>query len=98
MISPHTPPGTYIVCIDDIANGQYNKSSVKNLDGLKKGSVYTVKNIEPYDNTLSGFIVVLNEIRRRVKEVDGYDIARFKKLELPKSITSLLTNIPVTVD
>jgi hypothetical protein len=89
MISPDTPPGTEIVCIDD-SDGAYGPSR------LCKGSVYTLKSIE---QTLDhDFVAVLHEVPPGVaydmafgKLNTGYLLCRFRYLEIPRSLSSLLT-------
>lgn len=100
MISRYTAPGTKIVCINDklkefsIPGLEYDN----NLDGLTLDQVYTVSEIIKDEYTKSGFSVILQEIDRpdcTYPEDYGYDIARFRKLELPKAIMDCLTTTSV---
>ena len=95
MISPHTPPGTQIVCVDVSSNGKYlNAFWVGGLDGLKQGQIYTVKAVYPTHRATSGFAVLLCEIEREGGQ--GWAIDRFRYLDLPASITDALKARPVT--
>jgi hypothetical protein len=89
MISPDTPPGTEIVCIDD-SDGAYGPSR------LCKGSVYTLKSIE--ESIDGDFVATLHEVEpQTVYDVRycfinaGWLLCRFRLLEIPKSLSSLLT-------
>jgi hypothetical protein len=89
MISPHTPAGTKIVCVDASPNGKYTSAIwIGGLDGLQQGGIYTVKAIYPTDRAISGFAVLLQEIERDRNQ--GWAIDRFRYLELPSSITETL--------
>ncbi len=88
MISPDTSPGTEIICIDDSC-GPYGRG------GLCKGMLYTVECIAPAIN--GGFVVLLAEVRpwRTYAQpwgpVDvGFELRRFRYLDIPASITHLL--------
>lgn len=96
MISPHTPPGTKIVCTDAEPHKRYvlEHNVGTNMHGLTKDAVYTVREIMPYSLTVSGFIVCLDEIVRGFY-LEGYDLKRFRRLELPSSLTSILETAPV---
>jgi hypothetical protein len=104
MISPKTPAGTRIVCIDDNAGGDRFKSNVVSftipgLDGLRKGNVYTVKCVQPNVASRNGLEVVLNEITRSVitgvtYHWEGFALERFELAALPKAITDTLTAYP----
>lgn len=92
MISPHTPPGTQVCCIDDTP-GHYGPVP------LTKGSYYTVKEIV---NTMVGatpFGVFLEEVNYDVETFDmrvlrtfrmSFSLARFRYIELPKTLNCLL--------
>ena len=95
MLSPHTPPGTRVVCIDDVKDGRYATRTVHNFDlnGLRLGEVYTVSAIAPNDGTTSGFIAVLVEIVRPGR-TKGFALERFRRVDLPECLTSLLNVAP----
>ncbi len=92
MISPGTPPGTDVICIDD-APGPYGDG------GVSKGGIYTVDRIEPC--VTGGFSVFLREVRPWESYAPpwglvtiGFDPKRFRYLEIHKSLTELLTQSP----
>jgi hypothetical protein len=95
MISPHTPPGTKIVCIDDQYHTNYNAPynvGAGDMDGLTKGHVYTVQAIERDDYVKDGFAVVLVEIRRKLAGRDwghGFALMRFRYVDLPKILREI---------
>jgi hypothetical protein len=94
MISPHTSPGTQIVCIDASSNGKYMSAVwIGGFDGLTEGQIYTVKDIYPTQRAISGFAVLLYEIDRDGGQ--GWAIDRFRYLDLPSSITDALNACPV---
>jgi hypothetical protein len=93
MINPDTRPGTDVICIDD-ACGPYGAS------GLQKGALYTVAKIEPA--ITGGFGVILEEVSPRETYIPpwgpitvGFELKRFRYLDLPKSLTRLLIQAPV---
>lgn len=97
MISPHTPPGTRIVCVDDVARAKYNTSGIiygGGLDGLKSGETYTVHSVVEDPATTIGFNVVVAEISRKGRR-KGFTLERFRYAELPKCLTELLNTTPV---
>ena len=88
MISPHTPPGTEVCCIDD-SPGPYGPT------GLSKGAYYTIKSIE-IGLTSCGFVAILGEIQplevydqRFGPVVAGFGLYRFRYLETPKKLMDL---------
>jgi hypothetical protein len=88
MISPHTPRGTDIVCVNDTP-GRYGSG------GLQKGVVYTVDYIEK--SIMGGHVVMLVEIKpwKAFHPVwgpvhVGFELRRFRYLDIPKSIMNLL--------
>jgi hypothetical protein len=92
MISPHTPRGTDIVCVNDTP-GRYGSG------GLQKGTVYTVDYIEK--SIMGGHVVMLVEIRpwKAFHPVwgpvhVGFELRRFRYLDIPKSLTDLLVMAP----
>ena len=94
MISPNTPVGTRIVCIDDVPDGKYNCIKLSgDLDGLTAGTVYTVLCVRPERTSVCGFNVILKEITRSDKS--GYSLHRFELAALPKAITHCLTAQPI---
>jgi hypothetical protein len=93
MISPHTPAGTKVVCIDASADGKYMSATwVGGLGGLQEAGVYTVKAIYPTDRAISGFGVLLHEIERYGGQ--GWAIDRFRYLELPFCLMDALNARP----
>jgi hypothetical protein len=93
MISPDTPPGTEIVCIDD-SDGAYGPSR------LTLGEVYTLRSIEM--GVDGDFVATLHEVPPGVTYNMalgvlnlGYLLCRFRRLELPNSLTELLTEQPI---
>lgn len=104
MISPHTPPGTRVVCIDADATHQKYASPGFNvrtgpgsLDGLREGEVYTVAEIRPSEVSRIGLCVVLTEIKRpgAPSRGGGYALERFRLAALPKCLTDILTADPI---
>jgi hypothetical protein len=95
MISPHTPPGTKVACIDDRYHTSYNAPrnvGAGDMDGLRKGHVYTVQSIERDDYVKDGFAVVLVEIRRKLAGRDwghGFALERFRYVGLPKILREM---------
>ncbi len=86
MISPHTKSGTKIVCI--------NASGVGPDAHIDKGAVYTVARIGlgvQWNTGMTGVGVFLVEH----DESNCFDLSRFRYLELPRSLTSLLNAMPV---
>lgn len=96
MISPHTAPGTKVLCINDDPDAfllpwvEYRKGAT--LDGLRSGNAYTICTIVTCASNKSGFIAVVAEIQRR--DNWGFDLARFRYLHLPRSLTDLLETAP----
>lgn len=89
MISPDTPPGAEVICVDDSA-GRYGPS------GLARGSVYTVDRI--CQGIHGEFVAILEEVAPTHtfaeppfgKVVVGFALRRFRYLSLPDSLTGLL--------
>lgn len=82
-ISPMTPPGTEVVCINDelYAFALSTRRYYPTLDGLTKGKIYTVRKIIPSAGVgTSNFSVIINEIDRC--DGSGYAIERFRYLNL----------------
>jgi hypothetical protein len=93
VISPHTPPGTKIVCIND----------KRAIAPIKKNAVYTVAQIVPVEKSPSKFHVILVEIEigitwQTMTDAKGFSLHRFRYLDLPKSLTNLLNVQPVKED
>jgi hypothetical protein len=89
MISPHTKSGTKIVCID--------ASGVGPNAHIDKGAVYTVARIGlgvQWNTGATGIGVFLVEH----DEANCFDLSRFRYLDLPRSLTSLLNVTPVWID
>lgn len=104
MIPLNTPPGTEVICVDDgniplrVKSGFVLKSIIVGLDGLKKGSLYTVRDWVQLPH-LEGTHVRLQEIIRPIHEEytfkiePGYDPVRFRLLEIHPSLTELLNSV-----
>jgi hypothetical protein len=100
MISPHTPPGTRIICIDADDNGQYETDDTDyrgvGLDGLRLGDVYTVHLVDEDPGSTSGFCVILCEIIRQPKQLRfGFALERFRRLDLPKCLRDIEAGRPI---
>lgn len=79
MISPHTPPGTRVVCVD--AEGALQ---------LVEGGTYTLSKITRDGNDFFA------EIEGPYSyEQNGWFLSRFRRLDLPESLTRLLHAAPV---
>lgn len=98
MISPHTPPGTRVVCIDD--------SSYKYLPTLVKGRVYIVDSMEPttYGDVGVCLVEMLSHHAKRYpegwwlwKKEYQYSYVRddFELAALPECLTSILQGAPL---
>lgn len=92
MISPSTPPGTKIVCIntDDIlVQLGFTVTFIHTADALTLGGEYTVREIVPFSsNPLHTHLSHLFAVR--VEEVLGcWDTRRFRRRDLPESLTRL---------
>ena len=88
MISPNTPPGTEVVCVE-AGPGRFGDG------GLRRGAIYTVERIAPAIN--GGHVVVLTEIPPWQTYTPpwglvgiGFELRRFRYLDLPASLTGLL--------
>ncbi len=96
MISPRTPPGTKIICIDADLHRRFNVHGfffTSSMDGLTKGAVYTVRDVQPDETCVDKFEVRLLEIERPCH--GGYALSRFRYLELPRTLTDVLHAEPV---
>ena len=86
MISPHTPPGTKVVCIDDSGNCT-DGDPVRNW--ITKGDVYTIwKWVNPT-------YVLLQEMPFFNGEPVEVSRERLRRLELPSVLTDALTSQPL---
>lgn len=88
MISPNTPPGTEVVCVE-AGPGRFGDG------GLQRGAIYTVERITPAID--GGHVVVLSEIQPWQGYAApwgvvgiGFELRRFRYLDLPGSLTRLL--------
>ena len=100
MISPNTPPGTEVICIDDDPDSYTypNTYYLGDLDGLMKGEIYTVKEIipaMPAYKTKSEYEVVVHEIHRIGGR--GFAIERFRYLDIAKLDSLLKLDTPVVL-
>jgi len=97
MISPHTLPGTDVVCVN-AAPSSYGGPPI-----LELGAVYTVDTIEIslngfYVATLSNVTpVIIFDIKWGLVSI-AYGLDRFNYLSIPKCLTELLTNIDKPID
>jgi hypothetical protein len=89
MISPGTPPGADVICIDDTP-GPYGAG------GLSRGAIYTVDRIEPC--VTGGYGVFLREVSPWDSYAPpwglvtiGFELKRFRYLEIHKSLTAMLS-------
>jgi hypothetical protein len=101
MISPFTPPGTKIVCIDAAPSHRYIIRGAgpisPDLDGLRQWEIYTVAEIVEDRQVKAGFGVRLVEIVRPLaypEDTGCYALERFKPAVLPKELTEALTATP----
>lgn len=92
MISPDTPPGTEVVCVE-AGPGRYGDG------GLRRGAIYTVERIAPAID--GGHVVVLGEIPAWQTYTPpwglvgiGFELRRFRYLDLPECLTKLLEEAP----
>ena len=99
MISPHTAPGTKVVCVDDVGHHRYQlvRTPARGMDGLTKGQLYTVTGIHFAPLTKAGYGVELSEIKRRGGN-QFFALERFKLAPLPECLTSILDAAPVDAD
>lgn len=88
MISPDTPPGTEVVCVE-AGPGRYGDG------GLRRGEIYIVDRITPAID--GGHVAVLREIPPWQTYAPpwglvgvGFELRRFRYLDLPRSLTGLL--------
>ncbi len=98
MISPFTPSGTRVICIDDEPTEKYVVPGFVygvGLDGLTAGVSYTVKEIVKCDFDQTGLVAELVEISRPDRRVPGYSLRRFRRAELPSCLTEILTAVPI---
>ncbi|WP_036280767.1 hypothetical protein [Methylocystis sp. ATCC 49242] len=96
MISPDTPPGAEVVCVDASA-GPYGDG------GLRRGAVYTVDRIARGID--GGHVVLLVEIPPWQTYSPpwgvvgiGFELKRFRYLDIPRSLTELLETAPQEVE
>ncbi len=96
MISPNTPSGTEVVCVE-AGPGRFGDG------GLRRGAIYTVERIAPAIN--GGHVVVLSEIPPWQTYTPpwglvgiGFELRRFRYLDLPASLTKLLEEAPREVE
>lgn len=88
MISPDTPAGAEVICIDD-SPGPYGDG------GLKRGALYTVARVVRAIG--GGHVVLLEEIAPWQGYAPpwgllsiGFELKRFRYLDIPGSLTRLL--------
>lgn len=88
MISPHTPPGTRVICINEGRNGR--QESGLPITYPRLGNVYTVAEIYPCRSDC-GFAAYIPDLTKD----HGYCLTLFRYLDLPKCLTDLLHTTPV---
>jgi len=96
MIRPDTPPGTEVICIDAAA-GPYGDG------GLRRGEIYTIERIAPAVE--GGHVALLAEIKSwetyappwGLVEI-GFELSRFRYLDIPRSLTALLAQTPAELE
>jgi hypothetical protein len=91
-ISPHTPPGTYVVC---------RKNEDGPLPDLEIGGVYVVEEIFEDTGWFGVFLVEMAAEHNRLwrgRYHFGYDVDSFDLAVLPREITDLLTVVEATAD
>ncbi len=82
MISPHTPPGTKVVCIENRGDPVEPVKPVRPVIG----AVYTLKFIYPCKYSTGGFACEIVELAHAPH---GYSLRLFRRLELPKILTEI---------
>jgi hypothetical protein len=70
---------------------------------INEGEIYTVLSIVPEPSADEGFCVVLGEIVRqhtlaRDHRYQGFSLRRFRRLDLPECLTSLLNTQPIDAE
>lgn len=88
MISPHTAPGTKVVCIRE---SDFPEAKIR------LGEVYTVKGIieSPIFSHEFGVQLEEHELFNSMLDIPwGYALSRFRLAELPRCLTALLTTVP----
>lgn len=93
MLSPHTKPGTKIICIRDMVRMQ-------GALPIRKGTILTVDCIVPDARESGNFGVIVKEIPVVTKKIGwwpfreeyrfAYRLDGFRVLELPSCLTDLL--------
>jgi hypothetical protein len=87
MISPHTPPGTEIVCIED-RPGRYGAVPVK------KGEIYTLDKIVMGLDKPCAFLQGIAPPRSlhpvHGEITIGFGLERFRPLDIPPCLSALL--------
>lgn len=94
MISASTPPGTDVVCIE-AGPGPYCNDTK-----LTKGSVYTIEQIVPsidgcFCATLVGIEPPTGYHPAFGMVHIGFELHRFRYLDIPRSLTKLLETTPI---
>jgi hypothetical protein len=96
MISPHTPPGTKVVCIQLPREtiSRYTKRPRPLDRKMALGATYTVVRIVPADWQPTGYVAELQEIGPR----SLYGLHLFRRLDLPECLTNLLDVQPTDLE
>lgn len=87
MISPHTPPGTKVVCIEGGPDEDYPHATIPDL---VTGEVYTVARIVLIGD--GEFLVDICEAG--ISDEWGYCLEGFRLAELPRCLTELVRKAP----
>lgn len=92
MISPHTPPGTKVVCVLPPTVAFWTNGQTGLPFNLKLGEVYTISLvIEAAIESTPVFVATVEEI----EPLQAFGLECFRYLDLPRSITALLSSQPV---
>jgi len=63
------------------------------MNGLKENQVYTVSYIEPSNEEINGFVVILREIVRPFNS--GYSLNRFEYVAAPDVFEKILRSVKI---
>lgn len=101
MISPHTPPGTKVICIDDDTANQWRHVKpeyhawlpiyINRTEQHGAGDVLTVLSVQAEEAAVTGFSVSFEEENGR------FPLECYRLLELPRSILQCLEVNPADI-
>jgi hypothetical protein len=87
MLSPTTPPGTRVMCINTrdffYVDPRFAALTTGTFDGLTEGRVYTLRGFTPDEDMIAGFVAHVDEIvrgRKLRRSEQGYAPQRFRVL------------------